>query len=319
MTPEQLKAKFPNASRSFLERNGLLAKRKADNLKENNDHPIDHIPTPIKNSDYYQTVIKPKRDAAVAASKRLYTPVDISTWPTAIPAADLVICGRLDIEPKSQKRARVGRDGKFYHPKESRAYQDEVRRWIGSQIGDVGPDGGSRFGVRCAFYRPNRQRMDVDNMLKAICDAATGSVWDDDSQVVEIFGRLYLASSESYLLLAIYRIEDESPQLKCKMCGVGFVRPPSVAHQFCSHDCFRKSKLVQLQCEECLCSFTLRPSDIKGARRFCSNTCANRNYGRIKSSLTPPPTCTRCGVLISRTSMGLCRKCYYLYRTTNTT
>lgn len=48
MTPEQLRAKFPNASQSFLERNGLLAKQKADKLKANNDHPIDHTIRPSK-------------------------------------------------------------------------------------------------------------------------------------------------------------------------------------------------------------------------------------------------------------------------------
>lgn len=72
MTPEQLKAKFPNASRSFLERNGLLAKRNADKLKANNDHPIDHTIRPSKSEPVDGKEIREARpDEGVGKAARL--------------------------------------------------------------------------------------------------------------------------------------------------------------------------------------------------------------------------------------------------------
>lgn len=38
------------------------------------------------------------------------------------------------------------------------------------------------------FFRPDRRRIDVDNMLKHLCDAANGIVWLDDSQVTALAG-----------------------------------------------------------------------------------------------------------------------------------
>lgn len=54
----------------------------------------------------------------------------------------------------------------------------------------VGPvDDESWFAVEATFYVPkltrSTRRGDGDNFLKLVCDAATGIVWKDDSQVLD--------------------------------------------------------------------------------------------------------------------------------------
>jgi len=44
---------------------------------------------------------------------------------------------------------------------------------------------------------------DVDNMIKAVKDAAKGIVWHDDSQVVRVIGEKHYADTQPHLVLEV--------------------------------------------------------------------------------------------------------------------
>lgn len=61
--------------------------------------------------------------------------------------------------------------------------------------------GDGDFSVALRFYRGTRHRVDVDNLAKTCLDAMSGSVYDDDWQVVELH--------------AYKEIDTEQPRCEC--------------------------------------------------------------------------------------------------------
>ncbi len=82
--------------------------------------------------------------------------------------------------------------------------------------------------VSCIFHRSNHQRMDIDNMLKAVLDAGTrAGVWDDDSQVTALIGILEYDPEKPRTIICL---GDHRSSLKrgenilpvCENCGKKF-------------------------------------------------------------------------------------------------
>lgn len=75
-----------------------------------------------------------------------------------------------------------------YTPEKTRA-AEEAWRWRIKAAAPSQVDDTSWFAVEAWFYVPkltkSTRRGDGDNFLKLICDAATGIVWKDDSQVID--------------------------------------------------------------------------------------------------------------------------------------
>lgn len=46
-----------------------------------------------------------------------------------------------------------------------------------------------RYALSVLPYFENKRRRDLDNVLKSVCDALNGILWDDDTQVDEIYTR----------------------------------------------------------------------------------------------------------------------------------
>lgn len=112
-------------------------------------------------------------------------------------------------EPCAQGRPRFARRGKFvqtYDPKKSRNWKAEARDRMGVEaISASTPPGtlpfpagvGLTVTVQAVFTRPagsyskrtpkGRERKitrpDTENVVKAVLDAGTGTLWHDDSQV----------------------------------------------------------------------------------------------------------------------------------------
>ena len=42
------------------------------------------------------------------------------------------------------------------------------------------------LSVTLRFYRANRIRCDIDNLIKSVADSLNGVIWDDDDQIVEL-------------------------------------------------------------------------------------------------------------------------------------
>ncbi|UJV42914.1 RusA family crossover junction endodeoxyribonuclease [Streptomyces sp. AMCC400023] len=91
------------------------------------------------------------------------------------------------------------------------------------------------------FYRPDLRRIDVDNMLKHVLDAANGIVWLDDSQVTALVGVAELDAEEPRTLIVIAphvstlrRGTDNV--LTCEPCGEEF-EPREASQRYCSRHC----------------------------------------------------------------------------------
>lgn len=91
----------------------------------------------------------------------------------------------VDGKPQGKQRARMGKGGRWYTPRETVAFETAVRN--AAFIEMVAEGIGKRYehpvvlSVRCYF--PDAHRRDGDNVLKAIQDALNGLVYVDDCQV----------------------------------------------------------------------------------------------------------------------------------------
>lgn len=217
-------------------------------------------------------------------------------WPYPITEQSIVLRIKVDGQPTSKAR---------------KAYEGELRTLMRDALKGALPDKANRFGLRCLFYRDTRQRIDCDNLMKTVSDAANGEVWKDDAQVVEIIGRLFLADEAPRAEILIYRVDDPSPRKRCLTCGGEVVTYPSLDGNYCSHECYSKSTRVQVVCKECGESFELPKSLAKRRAGFCSRHCAMTYYGKKKSVERGPSTwkCKDCGAPVSRKEYERCRAC----------
>lgn len=95
------------------------------------------------------------------------------------------LCFTVEGKPQGKQRARRGRGGHFYTPKETRAYEQAVA-WSAKQ-GLARPMGDYRGPVELfvrAYFSDHRRR-DADNVLKAVQDALNGICYHDDSQITK--------------------------------------------------------------------------------------------------------------------------------------
>lgn len=85
--------------------------------------------------------------------------------------------------PKQRPRSSKGR---FYSPssKEEKRVADHIRAQM-----DRKKPCGSEVAVTVRFYRGDKRRVDLDNMLKLVLDSANGIIWEDDYLIVQIQAR----------------------------------------------------------------------------------------------------------------------------------
>ena len=218
------------------------------------------------------------------------------SWPYPVPEQDIVLHLTVDGQPVSKAR---------------REYERRLRGVIQDSLVDYHKDAESSFGLRCMFYRNSRQRIDCDNLIKAVSDAATGEVWKDDNQVVEVIGRLFVASDTPHAEIVIYRLPNPAPRKQCLSCGKEFVTYPSLNADYCSQECYQKSTHATVVCKECGKEFEIIQSLAKKRAGFCSRHCSMVYHGRKKTTERGPQTwkCRVCGGPVSRKEYELCRAC----------
>ena len=224
------------------------------------------------------------------------TVINSLEWPYSVAPEAVVVSFVVEGSPKT---------------KSHRDYEHSLRTLMRQSMHGKEADKVSRFGLRCLFYRDTRQRIDCDNLMKAVSDAANGEVWKDDAQVVEIIGRLFLANENPRSEILIYRIDDPSPRKRCLTCGGEVVTYPSLDGNYCSHECYSKSTRMQVVCKECGESFELPKSLAKHRAGFCSRKCAMAYYGKQRTAERGPSTwkCKDCGGPVSRREYERCRAC----------
>ena len=89
-----------------------------------------------------------------------------------------------------KRRPRAGNGVVYSDPEQEAAEQRtafELRRWLpgGRQLA-------GNVAVGCIFFRPTRRRVDVDNLVKHVLDAANGVTFADDSQVTRLYADVEL-------------------------------------------------------------------------------------------------------------------------------
>jgi Holliday junction resolvase RusA-like endonuclease len=90
-------------------------------------------------------------------------------------------------KPQGKQRARRGKGGRWYTPKETVAFETLVRNAAFIKMATMGirRDWTGDVTMNVACYFPDARRRDADNVQKAIGDALNGFVYVDDSQIVK--------------------------------------------------------------------------------------------------------------------------------------
>lgn len=182
---------------------------------------------------------------------------------------------RVDGEPIAKARVRVN---EYRHYADGRTTDAEldIARAIQANGGAPGmfPN---NIAVAAIFFRSNRHRVDVDNLLKTALDGITksGLVWADDDQVTALLGVVEHDSAWPRIEIAVGH--HESTML-------------------------RGDARLTHTCETCGARY--RPhSERQGPSRYCSRAC---RPGR--------PPCIDCGGATSHSSAARCRACHDVHR-----
>ncbi len=181
-------------------------------------------------------------------------------------------------DPGVKARARLNRKtGGVYTPQATRERQGLIAALAKTAMTELVLDAEGLFAVRAGFYIGNNQRRDIDNMLKLVCDALTGVIWQDDSQVVEMFGFKVLADrpEEARSEIAVLRVPGMMPYKFgfCRICQRRFrVYPSAPNRAYCSSRClgFAQRRRTTHTCPRCQRVFETAQS---GRKVFCSRAC----------------------------------------------
>lgn len=217
--------------------------------------------------------------------------------------------------PYSKARPRFSRNGNTYVPKKER--EAEERTAYDLRIYFDQPFTGN-VALACIFYRPNFQRIDVDNMLKHVCDAANGILWHDDSQVTALVGRAELDADDPRTIIAVARhtstlTRGTDATYPCIICEQPISRiGQTKLRKTCSRECRAKAQGHQLLDEPVPCAWCAQPFKRENQyRKYCSPACKAEAFRDVRRQAAGPPVlCTECGTALTHRRGGRCRACW---------
>jgi len=213
-------------------------------------------------------------------------------------------------EPQSKARARRGKNGAWYNA------SSEEEMALSAQLRPLFPEPmKGNVAVGCIFFRSNRQRIDADNMLKMVMDAATGICFFDDDQVTAQLGVIELDRERPRTVIAIGEHKssmDRSYRDKvCPVCGASFQTDQHRA-KYCSKACAAKGNKrglkATLECQICHKPFTRTHA----GQVYCGEAC-RREAVRVRNDnrrLHQKAFCVDCGKELSRPGYARCRACW---------
>lgn len=265
---------------------------------------------------------------------------------------DLDVIARFTVsgDPVPKQRARVvrGKDGKTraFTPDKTKSALEQVAWSFRAAAGSYEPEPDATYGIFALFFMGNRQRKDVDNLLKTVLDALNGLAYADDSQVVEVSARKSMVlndPSAARTEVVVYRVGDEERLMKdcencgasfpwyrsqddrrfcdaacgyewkrkqngqtCALCGDIFLAPDKKT--YCSKECRFVGVRVEVQCAQCAKKFLKRRSSIRSGRCFCDETC-RADFWRGRRKVRAQGTCDDCGEATSKRAYKRCRSC----------
>lgn len=222
--------------------------------------------------------------------------------------------------PVAKSRARWSRkSGRFYTPSATSGEQDAIAFELKRELDGktfVGP-----VAIVAIFYRPNFQRIDADNLMKLIMDAATqAGAWKDDCYVTAqasmmefdpIFPRTLIALCPAQSTL------DRARRFTCAVCGNKFNRsgkaalkkPPKTCSRECRGVLYERDR-VGARCSRCGLGFVRNSS----RQRYCSPECRTAAINdplrrQKRAEQRPWPKCEKCGGRVSRREYLQCSRC----------
>ncbi|KPI33371.1 endodeoxyribonuclease RusA [Actinobacteria bacterium OV450] len=104
--------------------------------------------------------------------------------------------------PPVKARHRVTKEGRTYQSQKDADAEQRTgfmlrrsfpRPWTGN------------LAIGAVFFRPDRQRVDVDNLIKHVCDAGNGVAWSDDQQITAVYGTVELDADHPRTVLVVAR------------------------------------------------------------------------------------------------------------------
>lgn len=279
------------------------------------DRPL-AVPTPSQHGEALELI--PRADAAAATVDRgaedMHRAVALVHAIGGDPSESQAM--KILGEPWSKGRPRFRRDGQAYQAPEDRAAEKALAatliRWRAQPYpGNV--------ALAAVFYRPNRQRIDADNLLKHVCDSATGILWADDSQVTAVVGVIELDPGLPRTVIATSRHASTLTRGSdwtntCVQCGDAFVVDPrNNARRYCSNECSDQARGYHLKatvpCAQCGEPFRRAAS----SQKYCGPPCrAAAVRGSKRPSGVPFSICPDCGIELSHRRGGRCRRCWAL-------
>lgn len=174
----------------------------------------------------------------------------------------------------------------------------------------------------CVFFRPSRQRIDADNMLKHVCDAATGVLWADDSHCTAIMGVIELDPERprTLVMAALHQsslTRGTDATYPCAVCQkpvsiLGQSRGPGRVRKTCSRACSSRLRGHIPLHEPVPCAYCKQPfRRVSFYRTMCSPECAHASFrGKRRAKRQPFSSCTTCGKMLTHLRGGRCRACW---------
>lgn len=104
---------------------------------------------------------------------------------TAVTPAQATLSFVIDGKPQGKQRARMGKGGRWYTPRETVVYENTISAAALAALyaGGLGRRYDGPVTVTVSCYFPDARRRDVDNVLKCVLDGLNGFVYADDCQV----------------------------------------------------------------------------------------------------------------------------------------
>lgn len=164
-----------------------------------------------------------------------------------------------------------------------------------------------------------RQRIDTDNLLKHVCDAANGILWEDDSQVTAVYGAMELDPDEPRTVVIVGEhssslTRGSDATRPCANCGAPMdVVKIRDSRKTCSPRCKAELAGISLadpvSCPTCAEPFRRQTA----SQTYCSVPCVPRK-GRPRTKTAPERTCQDCNGPVSRGGRERCRECWKVAR-----
>lgn len=137
-------------------------------------------------------------------------PTNLLAWPYPLSPNSVIFSGTMPGEPVGKERPRFVLNGgrpQVYTDHKTKRYEESLRTLFLLQLGRIEPIAKVELGLRCVFFRSLSQRADTDNFVKCVLDAGNRFIYQDDSQVVEVYAKKVRVDVEPRAEILIHRVE----------------------------------------------------------------------------------------------------------------